>query len=440
MCVMLKRKITEQFSEWKAEKNKPCLLVKGARQVGKTFIIDSFAKSNYENYLYVNFELFPEFKSMFDGNLDFNSLMRKLEATFPQINFEPNKTILFFDEIQSCPNARVALKTFALDGSFDVIASGSLLGLSYKEISSYPVGYERVIELHPLDFEEFLWGAGFKTELIDLARTSFIQKTQMEKYLIDRFAEQFQLFMLTGGMPKIVGTFLETNSLSKVLQMQKALLDNYLTDIAKYANLADKPKITKCFQSIPAQIAKRNKKFMYTNIDGEKTSSGARQYESSLDWLRDAGIVHFCYNLSEPALPLTVNIKLDHFKVFVRDTGLLIAMLEQGVQRAIIEQDFYINEGGIIENLCASEIGTHHDHVLYFDRKSRLEIDFVLNIDGIVTAVEVKSGNNTKAKSLDSIIENYKTVKRYIKFEKDSNVYVDDKKIEHYPLFMMMFL
>lgn len=437
---MLKRKITTRLLEWKAEKNKPCLLVKGARQVGKTFIIDNFAKANYENYLYVNFELFPAYKSIFDGNLDIKTLLRKLEATFPQVNFEPGKTIFFFDEIQSCPNARVALKTFALDGTFDVIASGSLLGLSYKDISSYPVGYERVIELYPLDFEEFLWGAGFKVDLIELARTHFFNKTEMDKYLIDRFADQFQLFMLTGGMPKIVNTFFETNSLGKVLQMQRALIDNYLTDIAKYASATDKQKINKCFSSIPAQLAKKNKKFMFSNIDSEKVNGGARQFESSLDWLRDAGIVHFCYNLNEPALPLATNIKLDHFKVFMRDTGLLIAMLEQGVQRAILEHDFYINEGGIIENLCAAEIGTRYERVMYFDRKSRLEIDFILNIDGRAVAVEVKSGGNTKAKSLDSIIENYKTVKRYVKFEKNCNVYTDDKNIEHYPLFMIMFL
>ncbi|MDR3262871.1 MAG: AAA family ATPase [Clostridiales bacterium] len=437
---MLKRKITDKLLEWKTESNKPCLLIKGARQVGKTFIIDSFAKENYENYLYVNFEFYPEYRSIFDGNLDFKTLRFKLEATFPNVNFVPEKTVLFLDEIQACPNARVALKAFALNGAFDVIASGSLLGLSYKDISSYPVGYERVIELAPLDFEEFLWGAGFKADLIAIAREAFVQKKELNQYLIDRFAEQFKYYTLVGGMPKIVDTFFTSNSLSKVLQMQRALIENYMTDIAKYAKQSDKPKINKCFLSIPSQLAKKNKKFAYTDIDGGKPNNGARQYENSLDWLRDAGIVHYCYNLNEPAIPLISNIKLDCFKVYMRDTGLLIAMLESGVQRAIMEQDFYINEGGIVENICAAEIAARYERIMYFDRKSRLEIDFVLNIDGLAAAIEVKSGGNTKAKSLDSIIENYKTVKRYIKFEKNCNIYVDEKNIEHYPLFMIMFL
>ena len=437
---MLERKITNTLLEWKQEEKKPCLLVRGARQVGKTFIIDEFAKNNYKNYLYINFELMPEYKSIFDGNLDIKTLIMKLEVTFPEINIEPKETILFLDEIQSCPNARTALKSFALDGRIDVIASGSLLGLYYKEISSYPVGYERIVDLYPLDFEEFLWGIGIKKDTIEYARNCFQELKPMDEYVLKQFQEQFKMYMIVGGMPNIVREYIETNSLTKVLTMQKAIIENYLLDVVKYAETVNKQKIINTFQSIPIQLSKKNKKFLYTDINKGERDVGERKYASAIEWLKDAGIINFCYNLSEPALPLISNIRLNSFKIYMRDTGLLIAMLEEGTQKAILEEDLYINEGALLENIFASEITTKHDKLMYFERKSKLEIDFILNIEGKVTAIEVKSGNNKQAKSLMSIVQNYKTVTRYIKFEKDCNVYKDDKNVEHYPLFMIMYL
>lgn len=437
---MLERKITKKLLEWKKEENKPCLLIRGARQVGKTFIIDNFAKKNYQSYIYINFELSPDYRSIFDGNLDIKTLIMKLEVTFPEKEIVPGNTILFLDEIQSCPNARTALKSFALDGRIDVIASGSLLGLYYKEVSSYPVGYERIVDLYPLDFEEFLWGVGIKKETIDYVKQSFEKINPMDEYILKQFSEQFRMYILVGGMPKIVDEYIKTNSLSKTLINQKAIIENYLLDVVKYADTTHKQKIINTFNSIPMQLSKKNKKFSYASIlsDGEK--SGERKYASSIEWLKDAGIINFCYNLTEPALPLISNIRLNAFKIYMRDIGLLVAMLEEGTQKALLEENLYINEGAIIENVCASEIATRHDKIMYFERKSKLEIDFIINIDGTVTAVEVKSGNNKQAKSLKSVLENYKTVTRYIKLEKDCNIYKDEKGIEHYPLFVIMFL
>lgn len=437
---MLERKITNTLLEWKNEEKKPCLLVRGARQVGKTFIIDEFAKSNYENYIYINFELTPEYKSIFDGNLDIKTLIMKLEVTFPEKNIVPYKTILFLDEIQSCPNARTALKSFALDGRIDVISSGSLLGLYYKEVSSYPVGYERIIDLYPLDFEEFLWGVGIKKDTIEYVKSCFTELKEMDEYILKQFYEQFKMYMLVGGMPNIVNEYIKTSSLTKVLTMQKAIVENYLMDVVKYADTNNKQKIINTFNSIPIQLSKKNKKFLYSEINETEENVGERKYASSIEWLKDAGIINFCYNLSEPALPLTSNMRLNCFKVYMRDTGLLISMLEEGVQKAILDNDIYINEGALLENICSSEIATRHSKLMYFERKSKLEIDFILNLDGKVTAIEVKSGNNKQAKSLSSIIRNYKTVSRYIKFEKDCNIYKDTEGIEHYPLFMIMFL
>lgn len=437
---MLERKITKILLEWKNEEKKQCLLVRGARQVGKTFIIDEFAKSNYKNYIYINFELMPEYKKIFDGNLDIKTLKMKLEVTFPDKKIEPKNTILFLDEIQSCPNARTALKTFALDGSIDVISSGSLLGLYYKEVSSYPVGYERVVDLYPLDFEEFLWGVGIKKDTIEYVRKCFEEKKEMDEYILNQFSEQFKMFMLVGGMPNVVNEYVKTSSLNKVISMQKAIVENYLLDVAKYASTTNKQKIMNTFNSIPVQLSKNNKKFMYSEILEDEENIGERKYAVAIEWLRDAGIINFCFNLSEPAIPLISNIRQNCFKIYMRDTGLLISMFESGVQKAIMDDELYINQGAILENICCEELKTRYDKVMYFERKSSLEIDFILNLDGKATAVEVKSGNNKQAKSLNSILENYKTVTRYIKLEKNCNIYVDENNIEHYPLFMIMFL
>ena len=437
---MLERKITKVLEEWKNEDKKPCLLIRGARQVGKTFIIDDFAKKNYENYIYINFELMPEYRKIFDGNLDIQTLIMKLEVTFPNINIVPNRTILFLDEIQSCPNARTALKSFALDGRIDVICSGSLLGLYYKEVTSYPVGYERVVDLYPLDFEEFLWGLGIKKEMINYVRECFERIKPIDEYILKQLSEQFKMYMLVGGMPNVVNEYIRTNSLAKVLTMQKAIVENYLLDVVKFAETSNKQKIINTFNSIPAQLSKKNKKFLFSEINEDEENVGERKYTSAMEWLKDAGIINFCYNLSEPALPLISNIRLNCFKVYMRDTGLLISMLEEGTQKAILDDDLYINQGALLENVCAEEIATRLYVYLFFERKSTLEIDFILNIDGKVTAIEVKSGKNKQAKSLKSIIQNYKTVTRYMKFENECNLYKDKENIEHYPLFMIMFI
>ena len=240
-------------------------------------------------------------------------------------------------------------------------------------------------------------------------------------------------------MPNIVNEYIKTNSLSKVLMFQKAIVENYLLDVVKFAETSNKPQIINTFNSIPIQLSKKNKKFLYSEIKDEE-NVGQRKYVSSIEWLKDAGIINFCYNLSEPALPLISNIRLNCFKIYMRDTGLLVSMLEEGTQKAILDDDLYINEGALLENICAEEIATRHSKLMYFERKSTLEIDFILNIDGKVTAIEVKSGKNKQAKSLKSIVQNYKTVTRYMKFERDSNIYKDEEKIEHYPLFMIMFI
>lgn len=437
---MLKRKITKKLIEWKNEENKQCLLVRGARQVGKTFIIEQFCKENYESYIYINFDLSPTLKDIFNGDLDANTLIMKLEVTFPNIEIKSGKTVLFLDEIQSCPNARVALKSFAMDKRIDVIASGSLLGLYYKEITSYPVGYERIIDMYPLDFEEFLWAIGIKENLILNVKKCFENKTPIDEYILTQLNKQFKMFLIVGGMPRIVDEYVKEKGLGKVMVLQKSMIEDYKLDVVKYAETSIRQKVLNTFDSIPAQLAKKNKKFSYVNIlEGEK-NVGERKYSSSIEWLKNAGIINFCYNLTEPAAPLKSNLRLDCFKIYMRDTGLLMSMYEEGVQRDILNDELYINEGSILENVCAEEIQSRYNDVMYYEKKSKLEVDFILNINGVVTALEVKSGNNKQSKSLNSIVNNYSSVSRYIKLEKDTNIYIDSLGIEHYPLFMMMFI
>lgn len=437
---MLKRKITKILEEWKNEENKQCLLIRGARQVGKTFIIEQFCKQNYESYIYINFELSPSLKDIFNGDLDASTLIMKLEVTFPEIEIKPGKTVLFLDEIQSCPNARVALKSFAIDKRIDVIASGSLLGLYYKEITSYPVGYEKIVDMYPLDFEEFLWAVGIKENIILEVKNCFENKKAVDEYILKQLNKQFKMFLIVGGMPRIVDEYVKEKSLGKVMSLQKSMVEDYKLDVVKYAETSIRQKVLNTFDSIPAQLAKKNKKFSYVNILENEKNIGERKYSSSIEWLKNAGIINYCYNLTEPAAPLKSNLRLDCFKIYMRDTGLLMSMYEEGIQKDILNDELYVNEGAILENVCAEEIQTRYNDVMYFERKSQLEVDFVLNIKGRVTAVEVKSGNNTQSKSLKSIINNYKTVSRYIKLEKNTNIYVDNLGIEHYPLFMIMFI
>ena len=248
------------------------------------------------------------------------------------------------------------------------------------------------------------------------------------------------MFLIVGGMPRIVYEYVKDKSLAKVMTLQKSMIEDYKLDVVKYAETNIRQKVLNTFDSIPAQLAKKNKKFSYVNIlEGEK-NVGERKYSSSIEWLKNAGIINYCYNLTEPAAPLKSNLRLDCFKIYVRDTGILMSMYEEGIQKDILNDELYINEGAILENVCAEEIQTRYKDIMYYEKKSSLEIDFILNIDGAVTAIEVKSGNNKQSKSLVSIVNNYKTVSRYIKLEKDTNIYVDDLGIEHYPLFMMMFI
>lgn len=432
---MLNRKITQQLMEWKNRENHMCLLVEGARQVGKTFSIDQFAKSNYKYYVYINFEQMIDAKVAFEHDLDVDTILMNLSIHYPHMQFIPHETILFFDEIQSCPQARTSLKFFTLDKRYDVIASGSLLGINYKDVSSYPVGYEEHLQLLSLDFEEFLWALNIQANITEYLRNCFDKKIPVHEAMHIKMKEYFIWYILVGGMPSAVNTFVSTKNFSKVTKVQKDIIAGYLQDISKYAKDSERAKARACFLSIPEQLSKPNKKFQYSSIE---ENSSNRKYEFSLQWLYDAGIIRYCYNLSEPRLPLAMHMQIKKYKIYMKDTGLLLAMMENDIQKAIFDGNLLVNNGAVFENIIAEMLLKNNKDLYYFERKGRLEIDFMCSLNGKLTALEVKSGDNLKAKSLAVLMSDMYQVPYGIKLTKDNVSW--ENNVLKLPWYMAMFL
>lgn len=431
---MLKRKIYQSLIEWKKQTEKMCLVVKGARQVGKTFIIDKFARENYENYVYINFDENPGYKVIFDGDLDVNNLIKQISLRVPNVSLVPHKTIIFLDEIQNCPNARTALKFLALDKRFDVIASGSLLGINYKEVESFPVGYTEQLEMYSLDFEEFLWANGIEEQSILDVKEFFDKKEVVPQAMHERMMELFKEYIVVGGMPRVVNDFVKNHNFANVLKIQKAIISDYEDDIAKYADGSEKAKARACFLSIPKHLSKDYKKFRYSLV---MPSGSSRKYAGSLMWLYDAGIINFCHNLEIPQLSLEGNSKSDTFKVYMRDTGLLVAMLDEGTQEDIIDGNLGIYKGAIYENIIGDVLAKKEKKLYYFEYNSTLEVDFFIRYERVITAIEVKSSGNSKSKSLETLMEKY-GVKKGIKLAPSN--YGKKGEIDIFPIYMAMFL
>jgi predicted AAA+ superfamily ATPase len=431
---MLKRKITQELIRWKDNPNKLCLLVKGARQVGKTYSIDAFAQEHYTSYISINFDETPANRAIFDGDLDVETLIKQISLRVPAATLIPGETLIFLDEIQNCPRARTALKFLAMDKRFDIIASGSMLGINYKDVPSYPVGYVDQLDMHSLDFEEFLWANGVSPKSVSDIQGYYERKETVPPAMHDRMMELFREHIVVGGMPRVVNEFVSSHNFASVLRLQKSIISGYADDIAKYAEGSEKAKARACFLSIPKHLSKDYKKFRYSLVERGST---ARKYGGSLMWLYDAGIINFCHNLSAPELPLEGNAKSDAFKVYMRDTGLLMAMLEDGSQEDIIDGNLGIYKGAIYENIIADIFGKLGKSLYYFERDNKLEIDFFIRYRKLATAVEVKSADNVKSKSMNSIIKNHH-VKQGIKLS-SKNVGVTEN-VDSLPLYMAIFL
>ena len=406
---MLKRKIEQRLQEWKRSPNRKPLLIKGCRQCGKTYSVLDFAKKNYKHVVYLNFFENPDYCSVFEGSLEIDNITMLLSALLgSEAVFEPGNTILVLDEIQECPDARTALKFFHLDGRYDVIGTGSLLGVrGYgKEPKSIPVGYETTIDMSPLDFEEFLWANGISEVVIDSLRKNIRGVTSVPEALHKKMRQLLLQYTVVGGMPDVVQTFVDTKRLDEVLNMQRDIVRSYEDDMIKYANQKDKSHILECFQSIPKQLSKENKKFQYSVV---KKGSTASKYAGSLQWIEDAGIISRCYNLSATELPLDGNAQDDVFKVYMRDCGLFISMLEDGTQFDVLQGNLARYKGAIFENLIADMFTKMGRKLYYFHKNSGLEVDFVIRYKGECTLVEVKasSGNTKSTKTILAHPEKY---------------------------------
>lgn len=396
--MMLKRKIEQRLTAWKNTPNKKPLIIKGCRQCGKTFSVLEFAKRNYTHVVYLNFFENPDYTSVFAGSLEIDNIIMMLSALLGKSAvFVPGETVIVLDEIQDCPEARTALKFFRIDGRFDVIGTGSLLGVKGygKEPKSIPVGSETVIDMYPLDFEEFLWANGISDALIQMLKQHLENETPVPEALHNRMRQLLLQYTIVGGMPDAVQTFVDTRQMDEVLRIQRDIVRSYEDDMVKYAERKDKSRIKECFQSIPKQLSKENKKFQYSVV---KKGSTAAKYAGSLQWIEDAGIIARCYNLSITELPLDGNAVEDVFKVYMRDCGLFVSMLEDGTQFDILQGNLFGYKGAIFENLIADIFGKMGRKLYYFHKDSGLEVDFVIRHHGVCTLVEVKAATgNTKS-------------------------------------------
>lgn len=409
---MLKRKIETYLSDWKKSDNKKPLVIKGVRQCGKTYIVKTFANDNYENVVYMNFILEPNKKSAFAGNLDVETIILNLSALIPGSRFVSGKTCIILDEIQECKEARTALKSFDMDGRFDVIATGSLLGVEgygkrkdkdkNKGEDSVPVGYETLVEMYPLDFEEFLWANGIGTNVIETVRACFENETVVPEGIHKAMMELLYRYIIVGGLPEVVNCYLDTKNVELIYEKQRTLIAEYKEDMVKYAEDSDKPHIRECFDSIPRQLAKENKKFQYSVV---KKGGRASQYSGSLQWLEDAGIAKRCYNTTITELPLSGNSIPDCFKVYTTDIGILMGMLDYGTQADILAGNLRGYKGAIFENLMADFLCKSGQKLYYFHKESGLEIDFLVRFKGECVIIEVKAKTG-KAKSMTTVLKN----------------------------------
>lgn len=406
---MLKRKIEQYLIKWKeTPKHKP-LIIKGCRQCGKTYSVLDFARKNYKNVVYLNFFENPDYASVFSGSLEPDNITMLLSALLgDKAVFEAGETVLVLDEIQDCPDARTALKFFYIDGRYDVIGTGSLLGVEGygREPKSVPVGSETVIDMYPLDFEEFLWANGISEAVIDALDSCLKNEKPVPEALHNRMRQLILQYAVVGGMPDAVQTFVDTKRMDEVLRIQRDIVRSYEDDMIKYAEKNDKARIRECFRSIPKQLGKENKKFQYSVV---KKGSTASKYAGSLQWIEDAGIITRCHNLSITELPLDGNAAEDVFKVYMKDCGLFVSMLEDGTQYDILQGNLYTYKGAVFENLVADIFAKMGRRLYYFHKDSGLELDFVIRYKGECTPVEVKSaaGNAKSLKTVMSHPEKY---------------------------------
>lgn len=435
---MLNRKIITDIKRWIDARNKKCLIVQGARQTGKTYIIEHFAKEYYEELLEINFKQMPSAADIFSGDLTVDNMLMAMRFRFPDKKIIPGKTLIFFDEIQECQEAITSLKFWALDNQYDVIASGSLLGIDYNRASSYPVGYVDYLRMHGLDFEEFLWALGVTAEQILSLQGYIRSKLVIPEAIHSQLMNYYRQYVAIGGMPEVVQKYVDTRDFREVDKIQKSLLQGYRYDIARYATAEEKVKAEKCYLTLAKQLLdKENHKFQYKEIEH---GARAQKYASSIDWLIRADIIHIsrlvtniCYDLDDYA-------RDDFFRAYATDLSLLAAMRDFSLKQHIVENTLSGNtKGGIYECAVVNSL-FQKGYSLYFykNETNKREVDVIIQKEGVVIPIEIKSGN-TRATSLKSIMKNNDDISVGYKFA-DSNIGVGEERIITLPLYMAAFI
>lgn len=403
---LLRRKIDGFLEEWKRDPERLPLIVKGARQVGKTASVRQFGKTHYPNFVEINFLLQKQYRDIFDSGFEVDAILRNITLHDPGLEFVPHETLIFFDELQACPNCATSLKSFRQDGRYDVICSGSLMGINYREIESNSVGYKQDYEMYSLDFEEYLWAKGYRAEQIEELYSNMADVRPLSETQLAVMMENFREYMVLGGMPAVVSSFIAKKNYSGTLAMQRQILLDYEEDITKYAGGLDHGKILNVYRRIPVFLGKENKKFQISKV---AHGARSREYVGVLDWLNDAGIVNLCYCMSRPELPLKGNYDPDHYKVYFRDTGLLIGALDEEAQEDLrSNRNFNAYKGAIYENMVGDML-VKQGYPLYFykNEKGTMEIDFFVRDKDSLIPVEVKAMDGATV-SLNKMIESEK--------------------------------
>ncbi len=413
---LLRRKIDSFLKKWKKEADRMPLIVKGARQVGKTASILQFASDNYKNVVAINFVLQQRYKSIFEEGYEVDSIIRNISIIDPSITIEPGNTLIFFDEMQDCPNCATSLKAFKIDGRYDIICSGSLMGINYNEIESNSVGYKEDFTMHSMDFEEFLWAKGYNDDFIESIYKSMASLTPLTAVEMDVLGGLFREYMTIGGMPAVVSRFVTSGNYSGTLKMQRQLLLDYEEDITKYAQGLDKGKIKNVYSHISVFLGQDNKKFQISKIAHNARN---REYVGTIEWLRDAGIVNVCYCLAQVSLPLKGNYDPKSYKIYYKDTGLLVASLDEESQDDMrVNKNYDTYKGAIYENVVGDMLVKQgYDLYFYRNEKSTLEMDFFIRDSRSLIPVEVKATDNvTKSLSkLTSLSDTYPDIQYGIK-------------------------
>lgn len=412
---LLKRKIDKYLTDWKNRPDRKPLIIKGARQIGKTRSVEWFASQNYASVIEINFIEQKKYREIFNDGFEVDAILKNISLLNPELKFIPGNTIFFFDELQACPNCATSLKFFKLDGRFDVICSGSLMGISYREIESNSVGYKEDYEMHSMDFEEFLWAMGYNDEFTADLLSHMLDVRPLSELQMDTLMSLFRDYVIIGGMPEVVSTYVRNKNFSGTLDIQRQLLKDYEEDITKYVEGLDKAKVKAVYNHISTFLAKENKRFQITKI---ARNARNRDYMGCVEWLADAGVVNVCYCLNQPELPLKGNYDPKMYKIYFKDTGLLIASLDEEAQEDLrANRNLGTYKGAIYENIVGDMLVKQGYRLFYYhsDRPA-LEMDFFIRDADSLIPVEVKANDGATA-SLNRLLndDKYNDVKYGIK-------------------------